>query len=61
LTLHKGTPPFFFLVNGQPIPIHFTKPAFGQEQHAALWRPTKVGFFELDGEGHSDTVTIRLK
>lgn len=64
LTVYQGTPPFFFLVNGQPTSIHFTKHTFSQDQHMGLWRPTKVGFFELtlmDGEGHSDTVTIRLK
>jgi penicillin-binding protein 1C len=64
LTLHGGKPPFLLLVNCQPTPISFVRQDACKNQHAAFWSPTKIGFFELslmDGEGHSDTVTIRLK
>lgn len=63
LMLHGGTPPFLLLVNGQPSVIS-AKQDPRKDQHFALWHPIKIGFFELsliDGEGHSDTVTIRLK
>jgi penicillin-binding protein 1C len=64
LKIQAGSSPFFFLVNGQPTKIKILQDDSRTNHRFALWYPTKIGFFELtliDGEGHSDTVTIRLK
>jgi penicillin-binding protein 1C len=64
LKLQGGKPPFLLLVNGEPRPINKIQEDARCDQQIALWHPTKIGFFELtlvDAEGHSDSVTIRMK
>ena len=64
LKLLGGKAPFLLLVNGEPTPIKDFTAGSKNDHQIALWHPTKIGFFELtlvDGEGHSDTVTIQMK
>ena len=67
LKVKGGKPPYLFLVNGEVIKdsmlIEHGKNNMNHEG-CLLWNPTKRGFFELtliDAEGHSDSVTIRLR